>query len=759
MAQKSKTASKSKTQKSNSSASSKTKPASMKSKKPSVEVSDQAPPRTDIPSLTGDYLTTNQGLRISDNHNSLRAGVRGPSLLEDFVLREKITSFDHERIPERVVHARGSGAFGYFECTKDMSKYTAAGFLSKVGKKTPVLTRFSTVAGSRGSADTVRDVRGFATKFYTEEGNYDLVGNNMPVFFIQDAMKFPDLVHAVKPEQHNEIPQASSAHDTFWDFISLMPESTHMIFWAMSDRAIPRSLRMMEGFGVHTFRFVNQKGEGHFVKFHWKPKLGTHGLVWEEAQLIMGMDPDFHRRDLWEAIEAGSYPEWELGVQLIPEADEHKFPFDLLDPTKLVPEEMVPVTIVGRMVLDRNPDNFFSEIEQAVFHPGHLVPGIDLSNDPLLAGRLFSYTDTQISRLGGPNFHELPVNRPLADLNNHQRDGFGRHAIPKGKVAYEPNSIGGGCPMHSPEKMKGFVRQIERVEGHIVRARSTSFGDHFSQAKLFFNSQSEVEQEHIKKAFTFELTKVETAEVRDRMLTTLMLVDEKLAKDVAKGIGHPAPKKGIEQPSPANPDNNIVPDNRSQQIALEDEENIPGLSGKLPEKSKALSMILDALETAETRKVAFLVAPNSSAANIKDMKSVIESAGGVVELVGPGVGEIKIGGTTMKIDKAIDSTPSVAYDGVIALTNQDSYDNPEHVGKALKFIAESFKHCKTVAGDALGAGFLSKATMGLSDKAGPGNVMPKDKKSSGKEIGKAFVSELEKHRHWSRADMVKTLPA
>ncbi len=380
-------------------------------------------------------LTTNQGLRLSDNHNSLKAGARGPTLLEDFILREKITHFDHERIPERVVHARGAGAHGYFQLYRSMATYTRTAFLQDPEQRTPVFVRFSTVAGSRGSADTVRDVRGFAVKFYTAEGNYDLVGNNIPVFFIQDAMKFPDLIHAVKPEPHHEMPQAASAHDTFWDFASLMPESTHMLMWAMSDRAIPRSYRMMEGFGVHTFRLVNAGGDAVFVKFHWKPKLGVHGLAWDEAQKIAGMDPDFHRRDLWEAIERGEFPEWELGLQIIDEGKADQLGFDILDPTKLVPEEMVPVQRVGKLVLDRNPDNFFAETEQVAFHPGHIVPGIDFTNDPLLQGRLFSYTDTQLSRLGGPNFHEIPINAPIAPVHNNQRDGMHRQAIHRGKVA------------------------------------------------------------------------------------------------------------------------------------------------------------------------------------------------------------------------------------------------------------------------------------------------------------------------------------
>ncbi len=408
----------------------------------------------------GQPLTTDQGLRVNDDQNSLKAGPRGPSLLEDFILREKITHFDHERIPERVVHARGAAAHGYFQVERSLSRYTRAAFLQDPSKRTPVFVRFSTVAGSRGSSDLARDVRGFAVKFYTDEGNFDLVGNNIPVFFIQDAVKFPDLIHAVKPEPHHEIPQAASAHDTFWDFISLMPESMHMIMWVMSDRAIPRSFRMMEGFGVHTFRLVDAQGTARFVKFHWKPKLGVHSVLWDEALKISGKDPDFHRRDLWEAIAAGAHPEWELGLQVIEEADEHTFAFDLLDPTKLVPEELVPVERVGRLVLDRNPDNFFAETEQVAFHPGHLVPGIEFTDDPLLQGRLFSYTDTQLSRLGGPNFHEIPINRPVAEMHNNQRDGHMRQNINVGRVAYHPNTLGGGCPMQAGRAAGGFVSHV-----------------------------------------------------------------------------------------------------------------------------------------------------------------------------------------------------------------------------------------------------------------------------------------------------------
>ena len=399
---------------------------------------------------TGQALRTNQGVKIADNQNTLKTGARGPSLLEDFIMREKITHFDHERIPERIVHARGVGAHGYFQSYDNHSALTKAGFLRDPGKKTPVFVRFSTVQGPRGSGDTVRDVRGFAVKFFTDEGNFDLVGNNMPVFFIQDAIKFPDFVHAVKPEPHNEIPTGGSAHDTFWDFVSLQPESAHMVIWAMSDRAIPKSLRAMQGFGVHTFRLINAQGRSSFVKFHWRPTVGTCSLVWDEAQKLAGKDTDFHRRDLWESIEAGDYPEWEFGVQIIAEEDEHNFDFDILDPTKLIPEELVPITPLGKMVLNRNPDNYFAETEQVAFCPGHIVPGIDFSNDPLLQGRLFSYTDTQISRLGGPNFHELPINRPLAPFHNSQRDAMHRITLDKGRASYEPNSIDGGWPRETP---------------------------------------------------------------------------------------------------------------------------------------------------------------------------------------------------------------------------------------------------------------------------------------------------------------------
>jgi len=556
------------------------------------------------------FLTTNHGVRINDNQNSLKAGERGASLLEDFILREKITHFDHERIPERIVHARGSAAHGYFQVYKSMANFTKAGFLCDPSRKTPVFVRFSTVAGFRGSSDLARDIRGFAVKFYTDEGNYDLVGNNIPVFFIQDAIKFPDLIHSVKPEPHNEIPQAASAHDTFWDFISLMPESMHVIMWAMSDRAIPRSLRMMEGFGVHTFRFVNDEGKACFVKFHWKPVLGVHSVLWDEATRISGKDSDFHRRDLWEAIEAGAFPEWEFGVQIVPEEDEHKYEFDLLDATKIIPEELVPVQRIGKLVLNRNPDNFFAETEQVAFHPGHIVPGIDFTNDPLLQGRLFSYTDTQLSRLGSPNFHEIPINRPVAPVHNNQRDAHMRQTINKGKVSYDPNSLGGGCPFQAKMSEGGFHTYEERVDAKKVRARSESFHDHFSQATLFWNSQSDAEKNHIVNAFQFELGNVETVAIRERMVGILTQVDMTLAKRVAENLGLEVPQKPEE------------PINRSYGADTDPKTVQPTRSKSSVEKSAALSMANTVKDTIKSRQIAFLAADGVDDDALNAMKNL-----------------------------------------------------------------------------------------------------------------------------------------
>ncbi|MGX4655683.1 catalase [Micromonospora sp. SCSIO 07396] len=503
----------------------------------------------------GAFLTTAQGARLRDTDHSLKAGPRGPTLLQDHHLREKITHFDHERIPERVVHARGAGAHGVFT-GYGAQEVTRAGFLSK-GKETPVFVRFSTVLGSRGSADTVRDTRGFATKFYTDEGTFDLVGNNMPVFFIQDAIKFPDIIHAGKPHPDREIPQAQSAHDTFWDFVSLHTEAQHHTMWNMSDRGIPRSYRTMEGFGVHTFRLVNSAGATVLAKFHWKPKLGVHSLEWEEAQLLSGMDPDFHRRDLYDAIEAGAYPEWELGLQVFPDTPEETFAgIDLLDPTKIVPEELAPVQLVGKLVLNRTPTNFFAETEQVAFHLGHLVPGIDVTNDPLLQGRLFSYVDTQLTRLGGPNFAQIPINRPHAPVNDMLRDGFHQHAVHAGVAPYRPNSLDGGNPFPAGDTEHAFVDvPVTVAEAPKVRANPASFDDHFSQARLFWLSMSPVEREHIVRAYTFELGKCYHQAIRERQLQCLANIDPVLCAQVATGLGLPTPEPTVPladvAPSPA----------------------------------------------------------------------------------------------------------------------------------------------------------------------------------------------------------------
>ena len=690
----------------------------------------------------GQFLTTNQGLKINDNNNSLKAGERGPSLLEDFILREKITHFDHERIPERIVHARGSAAHGYFELYKPLEQFTKAGFLNDTSIKTPVFARFSTVAGSRGSTDLARDVRGFSVKFYTQEGNYDLVGNNMPVFFIQDAMKFPDLIHAVKPEPHNEMPQAASAHDTFWDFISLMPESMHMIMWVMSDRALPRSLRMMEGFGVHTFRFINKNNESHFVKFHWKPKLGTHGVAWDEAQKISGKNSDFHRQDLWEAIEEGKFPEWELGVQIIPESDEHKYDFDLLDPTKLVPEELVPVTIIGKMVLNKNPDNFFAETEQVAFHPGHVVPGIDFSNDPLLQGRLFSYTDTQLSRLGSPNFHEIPINRPVAPMHNNQRDGHMRQEIPIGRVSYHPNSLGGGCPFQAKIDEGGFSSFNERIDAQKIRDRSESFSDHFSQAILFYNSQTPVEQDHIAKALSFELSKVETASIRTRMLGLLSQVDTKLTETVAKALGMEVPRT-LEKPI----NHGVGADDKG-------EKHEPNNVKQSIKSSDALSMLKNATisNTISTRQVAFLCANGVNAASVKTMKLALKDAGAKAVIIAPHLGTIIAeDGTEIVVDQSYLIASSVVFDaifvpagkGILALKG---------VKEVEEFITDAYHHCKFIAAEGEGLKILSikDSKQQLNKDAG----IITSENIGDKTLATSFIKALGRHRFWEREKMM-----
>ena len=697
----------------------------------------------------GEFLTTNQGVRINDNQNSLKAGERGATLLEDFILREKITHFDHERIPERVVHARGSAAHGYFQVYESMSDYTKAGFLQDPSLKTPVFVRFSTVAGSRGSSDLARDVRGFAVKFYTQQGNFDIVGNNMPVFFIQDAMKFPDLVHAVKPEPHNEIPQAASAHDTFWDFISLMPESMHMIMWVMSDRAIPRSLRMMEGFGVHTFRLINERGKSRFVKFHWKPLLGLHSVVWDEAQKISGKDPDFHRRDLWEAIENGDFPEWEFGVQIVEEKDEHKFSFDLLDPTKIIPEEIVPVRRIGKLTLNRNPDNFFAETEQVAFHVGNIVPGIDFTNDPLMQGRLFSYTDTQLIRLGGPNFHEIPINRPVAPVHNNQRDGFMRQTVNHGQTSYEPNSLRGGCPFQAGVDMGGFQSFAERIDAQKIRARSASFFDHFSQATLFYNSQSEPEKQHIIRALRFELGKVETPPIRERMLALLAQVDKGLANSVAEGLGAKVPKK-LDKPL-----------NMSFPAGVDPRKFQPKRLPQEIDSSPALSMVNNPnfpQDSIKTRKVAVLLADGFDAAAVDQMNKVLLTAGAMPKTVAPRLGLVTgSNGVQLKADFSFLTASSVLFDAVFVPGGDTSVAALVAEKDSGEFISEAYKHCKAIAGSGAGVGLLATSLAGdftESDEAGTGVTIDKgvvtSRDGSIKDIAKAFVAAIALHRHWER---------
>ncbi|WP_428667127.1 catalase [Runella sp.] len=691
----------------------------------------------------GQFLTTNQGLKINDNQNSLKAGERGPSLLEDFIVREKITHFDHERIPERVVHARGEAAHGYFQVYESMAQYTKAKFLQDSSQKTPVFVRFSTVAGSRGSSDMARDVRGFAVKFYTEEGNYDLVGNNIPVFFIQDAIKFPDLIHAVKPEPHNEIPQAASAHDTFWDFISLVPESMHMIMWVMSDRALPRSLRMIEGFGVHTFRFINEEGKSHFVKFHWKPLLGVHSVCWDEAQKISGKDPDFHRRDLWDAIESGNFPEWEFGVQIVPEEDEHTFEFDLLDPTKLIPEELVPVIRIGKMTLDRNPDNFFAETEQVAFHPGHLVPGIDFTNDPLLQGRLFSYTDTQLTRLGSPNFHEIPINRPIAPVHNNQRDGHMRQTVNQGKTSYDPNTISGGCPFQAKRSEGGFTSHNERIEAHKIRGRSQSFFDHFSQATLFFNSQSDYEQAHIVDALSFELGKVETEAIRLRMLKMLWYVDKGLAAKVAYNLGLSIPSS-LEMPL-----------NQSYPADADVSAYQPVIVKSSLEISEALSMASTVKDSVLTRKIAILAAEGVNEKSLKTMKEALVAQGAVVEVIAPKLGYIvSENNEKIKADKSFLTAASVLYDAVYVPGGTNSVAALEAEADAVHFLNEAFKHCKAIAADASALPVLKATYFGRKI---PANYTETAEVLEGvlvsdtaKDLATDFINAISLHRFWQR---------
>lgn len=699
-------------------------PRSSKARTPAEKSKAKGAAAKPAPKSTGQVLTTNQGVAVGDNQNSLKAGLRGPTLLEDFILREKITHFDHERIPERIVHARGSGAHGFFECYESQSDITRAAPLQAAGKITPVFVRFSTVAGERGSVDTARDVRGFAVKFYTDEGNWDLVGNNMPVFFIQDAMKFPDLVHALKPEPHHAMPQAGSAHDTFWDFISLMPESTHMIMWVMSDRGIPRSYRTMQGFGVHTYRLVNDAGESVFVKFHWKPKQGTHSLVWDEAAKIAGADADFHRRDLWEAIEAGEYPEWELGLQTFTEAQGEKFSFDILDATKIVPEELVPVVPVGRMVLNRNPDNFFAETEQVAFCTAHVVPGIDFSNDPLLAGRIHSYADTQISRLGGPNFHEIPINSPVAEVHNNQRDGMHRQGIARGRVAYEPNSLAGGCPFQAGTN--GFVSFPQPVREDKVRGKPEKFADHYTQATLFYNSQTDWEKAHIIGALRFELSKLTVPAIRTRTVASLRNVDEDLAARVAEGLGMdlPDPLPRV-LPKPARPEVKTSP-------AL----SLTALPGEVGVR---------------TRRIAILVADGVEGRSLKSIHAALTDAGAVPRFVAPRLGTCATTNAgNIEADASLENSPPVLFDALVLPDGDRGLAALTADGHTMEFVTNQYRHCKTIL--ALGASGALLQSAGISASLPGGGVdggiltmEPGDAKAA-----KAFMAAVAKHRHPER---------
>jgi catalase len=615
-------------------------------------------------------LTTNQAVKVGDNQDSLKIGLRGPTAMEDFIFREKITHFDHERIPERVVHARGSGAHGFFESYQDLSPLTRAAPFARAGKRTPVFVRFSTVVGSRGSADTVRDVRGFATKFYTDDGIWDLVGNNIPVFFIQDAMKFPDVVHSVKPEPHHEMPQASSAHDTFYDFAGLSPEIFHMLMWVESDRAIPRSFRMMQGFGVHTFRLVNAQGEARLCKFHWTPLQGTYSLVWDEAVKLAGADPDFHRRDLWEAIEAGHFPEYELGMQVFTEEEAARFGvFDVLDPTKLIPEELVPVRPVGRLVLNRNPDNFFAETEQVAFCAAHVIPGIDFTNDPLLQGRIHSYIDTQLTRLGGPNFHELPINSPVAQVHNNQRDGMHRQAINRGRVNYEPNSLAGGCPFQAGAR--GFNSFPAPVEGSKVRGKPELFAEHYGQARLFWRSQTPSEQAHIVNAYRFELTRVQTPAVRARIVAGLANIDAQLAAAVAFQLGIAVPP-----PLPRATDLPIPDYPPSPALSLR---HRPGTTG------------------IRTRRVALLVAAGVDGDAVRALYAALLKEGAQPRLVGQHLGKVETANDPgLEVEITFETSPSVMYDAVILPGGESWAQVLARDGRALEFVREQYRHLKPI---------------------------------------------------------------
>jgi catalase len=666
-----------------------------------------------------EVLTTSQGAPVADDQNTLRIGARGPALMEDFHFREKIFHFDHERIPERVVHARGYGAHGFFETYESLANYTRADVFQRAGEKTPVFVRFSTVAGNKGSADLARDVRGFAVKMYTKEGNWDLVGNNIPVFFIQDAIKFPDLIHAAKQEPDRAFPQAQTAHDNFWDFISLTPESMHMVMWIMSDRTIPRSLRFMEGFGVHTFRFINAKDESTFVKFHWKPKLGLQSVAWNEAVKINGADPDFHRRDLWHAIQSGDFPEWELGVQLFGQEFADGFDFDILDPTKIIPEEVLPVRPIGRLVLDRMPDNFFAETEQVAFMTPNVPPGIGFSNDPLLQGRNFSYLDTQLKRLGGPNFTHLPINAPKCPFAHFQQDGHMAMRNPVGRVNYEPNSFGEG-PRESPAR--GYRHFPADEGGQKVQLRPESFADHYSQARQFFISQTPPEQRHIIMALTFELSKVETLAIRERMVSHLLNIDETLATEVAHRLG----MQSVPKAAPA-----AVPTRQDL------------------DPSPALSIVERGPKRFEGRKLGVLVADGVDAKLLKGLMSAVANEKGLVELIAPKVGGVTASnGHRIEAHHMIDGGPSVLFDAVALLTSPAAIEDLLKEATARDFVADAFQHCKFIGYD--------ESALPLLEKAGVAQVMDEGVIPLPGEAGlAAFVDELGKLRVWGREPSVK----
>ena len=660
-------------------------------------------------------LTTNQGVALSDNQNSLRANPRGPTLLEDFILRDKITHFDHERIPERIVHARATGVHGYFELTDSLKQYTTARILTELGEKTPVFTRISTVAGGAGSVDTPRDVRGFAVKFYTKEGNWDLVGNNVPVFFIQDAIKFPDLIHAIKMEPDRGFPQSATAHDTFWDYISLTPEAMHMVMWIMSDRTLPRSLRMIEGFGVHSFRLINAAGESTFVKFHWRPKLGLQSTIWDETVKISGADQDFHRRDMFEAIASGNFPEWEFAVQLFTPEEADRFPFDHLDATKLIPEELVPLKVIGRMVLDRWPNNFFAETEQVAYCPSHVVPGIDFSNDPLLQGRLHSYHDTQLSRLGSPNFHQIPINAPKCPFSNQQRDGHMQMEQPEGRVAYEPNSLSENSPRETP--VNGFHSAAVTESGAKGRIRAESFADHYSQARQFYRSQTPYEQAHIASALVFELSKVEHVHVRKAIVGHLRHIESDLAYRVAAGLAF---DKMPEAPVTAVPVQEMAP-------------------------SPALQIIGKMKETLVGRSIGILITDGSDSAVIEEIKKAATDAGAAVKIVAPKVGGAKLNtGLMLAVDGQLAGTPSVLFDAIAVVLSDEGAKALAMESAAIDFVRDAFGHLKAIAADKGGQTLLRIANVGQD----AGVVDANDRES--------FITAA-KTRQWDREKSVRTL--